>query len=227
MNGFAKRLLKAVIASSAIIVLFFALLPDAKIKDVPNKQKETFAKLADGQGDKQDDIAIADLNDYAPMFVRTKWNYSGVKSGLPKTALWNMQDNVSATTTPENISITLFSNKTSPNDNLQRTITMRSAFANFGKHDKTLSTTIEQKSTLIAKNTSNGKKIFELKIPQGSSPNAINIAEFHIRIFNSIAQAPILEKSSGNEENDNRIRNIIKKELHNLPDGEFKIIVIP
>ncbi len=227
MNEFAKRLLTATIASSAIVVCFFALLPDVKIKDVTNKQKKVFAKLADEQTDKQDDIAIADLNDYAPMFVRTKWNYSGVKSGLPKTALWNMQDNVSTTTIPENITITPFSKKVSPNDNLQRTIIMRSAFANFGKLDETQKITVKQESSLIVKNTSNGKNILELKIPQSSSPNTINIAEFHIRVFNSITQAPILEKSSGNEENDNRIRNIIKKELSNLPDGEFKIIVIP
>ncbi len=226
MSESIKRLSYALVVAVTVMTLFFASIPDVEINDIAKNKKRPFVKLTDESDNKRNDISIADLNDYAPMFLPTKWNYSGKKHSHPKTAQWDIQ-NAPISTTSEEIKVNL-PHLDHKNNSITKTIFMRSAFANFGKREQNFKEIQKQNASLIVKNLSTGKDVLELKIPQNQDiKNGNNVLEFHLRVLNSMQQAPILKNSYGNEDFENQIRQFIKKELTTLPDGEFKIIVIP
>lgn len=229
MTAHRKRLLQATLVSFAPIALFFAFLPDISIKPIQEKRAEVFVKATDEYDKQNNDITVADLNDYAPMFLPTKWNFSGIKPSLPKTSLWKLPENATLNITADTIEIAPIGIKTDfdSDKKMRLSIFMRSAFANFATNSGSKQIQESQESTLFIKNLSNGKNVLTLKIPQSSDASAINIAEFLLRFSDSIMQTPILHKSSGNEKNDNRLLQIIREQIPHLPNGDFKAIIIP
>ena len=229
MTEHKKRLLQATLVSFAPILLFFAFLPDVSIKPIQENKSEAFVKATDEYDKQNNDITAADLNDYAPMFLPTKWNFSGIKPSLPKTSLWKLPENTALNAVAETLEIVPIDSRPEFDfdKKIRLSIFMRSAFINFATNSESKQIQEPKESTLLIKNLSNGKNILTLKIPQSSDVNAINIAEFLLRFSDSIMQTPILHKSSGSEKNDKHLLQIIREQIGPLPNGDFKVIIIP
>ena len=82
MQTQTKDLLKITIISLVIVVVFFALVPNIEVGNFKETSEQSFATIVTDT--KYSDIESNLINDYAPIFIPTKYNCAPKKNELHK-----------------------------------------------------------------------------------------------------------------------------------------------
>lgn len=223
MGASTKEHAVIVAASLAIVVVFLLSLPKLGLKpisDPPSKPAYVALEL-DAPGA---DVGIDDLNDYAPMFIPTRWNCTGIRR-FSNPAPWRFFEPDLARVYEKDVKIDPGVKALEFSDRERMLMFMRGSFASFPMQAQPIEP-LARNSSITVRDVKTGEVVRALKIaPISGDPN-LGIAEFSMCIISGIPQLPMLVKSSGSDAVDSRISEMLQGKIP-LPDGEFKIIVSP
>lgn len=212
--------------SAGACALFFAAMPDVAVKAVRGSGAPAFAVFAPLSGGDASDISALELNDYAPIFIPTKWNSAPAPAALPKTRSWEAAAAQSALQSADLIDI---KPETSAVKNLradQLLVFMRSAFSGYGARERKIETFGRPHAFSIT-SLATGKEVFS-GVLEGVEPDSFaGVAEFIVQVADGRVGAPVLRESSGSENADKALFGIIRAAFPPLPDGAFKVNVAP
>ena len=212
-------------ASAALCAAFFAFMPDVSIKPVPENKAAAFAEFS-RETSAASEIGARDLNDYAPLFIPTKWNCAPARPPLPKTSSWEFSGNPSGELQSESVVIIPADPPKKVSKESRLLVFMRCAFSGYGSREREISP-FDSGRTLVAKNLSTGKTALKMRLHDAASDSAAEIAEFVADVAGGRAGMPILRKSSGDEKYDQQLMLLVRQNLQSLGDGSYKINVIP
>ncbi len=225
MQSSLKNILKISAVSFVSVVVFFMLVPEIKIANFNEEHTQSFATIVETPNDMGNDIGVEHINDYAPIFIPTKWNCSPQLILQPRPQD-KMTYNVQTYSMEDEFKLALLSEKHKNIDSLKHQLYMQRAFSGFGINcDDFHVPQIE--STLVIKDLSTGKITLQKNIPEVSEKHVASISEFTLRIDNNTAQTPILTKSSGNDNVDKKLLELVRKESLSLPKGDYNATIIP
>ena len=212
--------------SAAAMAAFFLFMPNLNLKPVKVLPRGESAVVLDfmdcGSGE------MGELNDFAPMFIPTRWNYSGGKF-LGDISLRNIAEpdiypvyGIDVEVKPD-ITPVPFS------DTDKLLIFMRGAFASFGRDKLGAAISPARRSALVVvRDLSTGREILRKDITVESGVPMLEVSEFLLRNDNGFVQSPFLKKSSGNESVDLQNRALLREKISPLlPSGDFKATIIP
>lgn len=212
-------------ASAALCAAFFAFMPDVSIKPVPENKTAAFAEFS-RESAASSEIGARDLNDYAPLFIPTKWNCAPARSPLPKPPSWEFAGNTGEERQSESLAITPGEGAQKVSQESRLLVFMRCAFSGYGSREREISP-FDSGRTLVAKNLSTGETALTMRLPSAESDAAAEIAEFVADVAGGRAGMPVLRKSSGDEKYDRQLLFLLRQNLQTLGDGSYKINVIP
>lgn len=212
--------------SAAAMAAFFLFMPKLGLKPVDVAAQGESAVVLDfrnlGGGE------MGELNDFAPMFIPTRWNYSGGKFfgdisrrniAEPDTyPVYGIDVEIEPDITPVPFS-----------DTDKLLIFMRGAFASFGRDKLGAATSPDRRSALvIVRDLSTGREVLRRETAVESGEPMLEISEFLLRNNGGLVQTPFLKKSSGNESVDLQNRALLREKISPLlPSGDFKATIIP
>lgn len=225
MQTKTKDLLKITIASVCIVVLFFGLVPNIKVGNFKDISEQSFAKIVPSQDTQKFDIGVEQINDYAPIFIPTKFNCTPKKSDLPKISNISIFKTESKNIN-ENISIAPPQRKTKDLNALKNTVFMQNAFSGYGINSDS-STILKKGSILIIKDIVSGNIVLKKQLPEIDEIYIVEISEFSLRVTSGIAQTPILTKSTGKDSIDKTLLEIVQRISSSLPNGNYNAQIIP
>lgn len=223
MQTQTKDLLKITIISLVIVVVFFALVPNIEVGNFKETSEQSFATIVTDT--KYSDIESNLINDYAPIFIPTKYNCAPKKNELPKISNISIYQSNNENINKD-VSIVLLKKEKKDIKSLKNVVFMQNAFSGYGVNTYN-STTLKTSSILIITDMSNGNTILKKQLPVIDENYIVGICEFSLRIISGIAQTPILIKSSGKDNIDKDLLEMVHKESTSLKDGNYNAQIIP
>ncbi len=219
-NANANKYALPSLISGAAVACFLAFAPDIQTPAPKTAESEGFVSLRERQT--RQDGELPELYDSAPIFVPTKWNNKPETKPLPTTSTWNPRnERASADADETSLSPTEPRKKT----DLKRAIFMRSAFAGFAQKPQPASA-FETGDRVVIKDLRSGATVLEAPISLPAH-GILNIAEFYVSVKNSQTSTPIKKSSSGSDEIDGAVFETLNAAKLDVPDGEYKITVVP
>lgn len=211
--------------SAAAMAAFFLFMPKLGLKPVevapPKESAVVFDFLDSGNGE------MGELNDFAPMFIPTRWNNSGGKF-LGDISLRNIAEPEIYPVYGIDVEIKPDINPVPFSDTDKLLIFMRGAFASFGRDNPVATSSAPRSALVVVRDLSTGREVFRKGISVESGVPMLEISEFLLRNDNGFVQAPFLQKSSGNEAVDLQNRALLREKISpQLPSGDFKATIIP
>lgn len=228
--GGLQFFVQAAAISIFIFAIFFAFLPDPGTADFAETSPAPFVAYTSYS---EDFANAADLADYAPLFVTTRWNHKPEAPNIPKPEGWETSVgknyfNESDIIDSKFLESVLGEDMRDARLGLMRSI-MRSVFSGYGRADIPESRedqTIEVEITDI----STGNKVLSRKLPESLMGGVLSTAQFAVDIEeDGWIGRPVLRKSSGNDAVDAALSKLLngKKLLRGLKNGSYRATFIP
>lgn len=215
-----------IVSASLAIAAFCYFFPTVETPKVPPTQIDAFAQIR-VDSEKETEIGIEELSDFAPIFLPTKWNYKFAKNidggeireEIPAGKLSYAVEIQSPDFVLGDV------NTDTKKPAILRSI-MYNVFSGFGRN-KTKAYPPQKKAAVKIVDMNNGKTLKAELIPNETSAIMISPAEFIIDVSeDGWVSRPLTMKSSGTESNDTEILKYIAKGslLRALPSGHYKIV---
>ena len=221
---------RAAIISAILSAAFVVFLPDVKTKNFAEYSEPPFVSYKNYS---KDFAAAADLADYAPLFVTTRWNHKPSVPSIPKPEGWETsvgkdyfnESNIIDSNFLESV---LAEDVRDARLGLMRSV-MRSVFSGYRRADIP-DTPADKTSEVEIIDMSTGKKVFSGKLPESLMDGVLSTAQFAVDIEeDGWTGRPILRKTSGNDAVDEKLAKLLTRKnlVKNLKSGNYRATFIP
>ena len=219
----------ALCAALACAAAFFAFMPDLQFGALPESRLSAFAEVRlDPPGDGSS-VGVEELSDFSPLFLPTRWNYGRRRpySPAPESPAEPAAARPAYAEALEDSSLVLGKNELeAARTGLFRSI-MRSVFSSFGRKDSAEQPAARKNALIKVVDMSSGRTVRSEYADARAAEIMISPAEFLVDVFDGgLAGRPLLLKSSGSEESDSEIAEVIagKAVLRGLGSGQYKVV---
>lgn len=211
----------------ALLISFFAFFPDIDLT-IQNPQQSTPLATAVEINDSDEYISLDEIQDYAPIFIPTRWNAPYNSSQVINPSAWNFEVSKEKYATQLETKEFAFDNdeinrKNKAKYNLQ----IRSAFSNYARKNIPQ----KDKTNVISYqiiDLFSGKIVKSASIKKNISFS--EMAEFKVSIgIDGWVMRPLATQSTGDENLDDKLASLLTKSklLKQIPSGDYKVIFVP
>ena len=216
--------------SALLFALFFIFLPDVGTKEFSDFSPPPFVAY---KSYSKDFANAADLADYAPLFVTTRWNHKPTVPNIPKpegweTSVWKNYFNESEIIDSKFLESVLAGDVRDARLGLMRSV-MRSVFSGYRRADIPESDQAKASEVEII-DISTGKKVLSRKLPEPLMEGIFSTAQFSVDVEgDGWVGRPVLRKTSGNDAVDEKLSKLLtsKDLLKGLKSGQYRATFIP
>lgn len=225
----SKRVWTATAVAFVLAVVAFAAAPNPSVRFERAKDSPAFVSCVEFKGEYAD---FAELADFSPMFIPTRWNYVAANPKPPTPEDWNIAAPETVQKSAKLLSPEFLAKEKSDMEigrmGIFRSI-LRSAFAEIGRSDNPVSVR-QSLASLSLVDMRTGKTEASIKMPQEASNSPISSGEFYVTVFDDgWIGRPLVKESTGAEALDARIIKMLslKKLFRNVKSGDYKAVYIP
>jgi hypothetical protein len=211
----------------ALLISFFVFFPEIDLT-IQNPQQSTSLATAIEIDDSDEHISLDEIQDYAPIFIPTRWNASFNSSQVINPTAWNFEVSKEKYATQlETKEFAFNKNEINRENEAKYNLQIQKAFYSYARKDIPQ----KDKANIIS------YQIIDLRTGEIVKSQSIkkDISFTEMSVFKvSIGRdgwvlRPLVIQSTGNENLDDKLASLLTKSelLKQIPSGDYKVIFVP